>query len=76
MGLIPLAVVHFITDQPRQHILLGYLTLDGMIAATWPLRQRFCTACYTGAATPSPVESEMDKFVMDKMPPARPSPRF
>jgi len=44
---------------------LGYLTLDGMIAATGLRANEFCTACYTGNY-PSPVESEMDKFVMEQ----------
>jgi amidophosphoribosyltransferase len=44
---------------------LGYLTLDGMIAATGLRPNEFCTACYTGHY-PSPVESEMDKFVMEQ----------
>ena len=44
---------------------LGYLTLDGMIAATGLPASEFCTACYTGQY-PSPVESEMDKFVMEQ----------
>jgi amidophosphoribosyltransferase len=43
---------------------LGYLSLDGMIAATGLPANEFCTACYTGNY-PSPVESEMDKFVME-----------
>jgi amidophosphoribosyltransferase len=44
---------------------LGYLTLDGMIAATGLPANEFCTACYTGQY-PSPVESEMDKFIMEQ----------
>jgi amidophosphoribosyltransferase len=44
---------------------LGYLSLDGMIAATGLRANEFCTACYTGNY-PSPVESEMDKFVMEQ----------
>jgi len=44
---------------------LGYLTLDAMIAATGLPANEFCTACYTGNY-PSPVESEMDKFVMEQ----------
>ena len=44
---------------------IGYLTLDGMIAATGLRPNEFCTACYTGHY-PSPVESEMDKFVMEQ----------
>jgi amidophosphoribosyltransferase len=44
---------------------LGYLSLDGMIRATGLPTSEFCTACYTGKY-PSPVESEMDKFVMEQ----------
>jgi amidophosphoribosyltransferase len=44
---------------------LGYLSLDGMIAATGLPASEFCAACYTGQY-PSPVESEMDKFVMEQ----------
>ncbi len=44
---------------------LGYLTLEGMIAATGLPATEFCTACYTGNY-PSPVESEMDKFIMEQ----------
>ncbi|MGA2137809.1 MAG: amidophosphoribosyltransferase [Verrucomicrobiia bacterium] len=44
---------------------LGYLSLDGMIAATGLPANEFCTACYTGQY-PSPVESEMDKFAMEQ----------
>ena len=44
---------------------LGYLTLEGMIAATGLPANEFCTACYTGNY-PTPVESEMDKFVMEQ----------
>jgi amidophosphoribosyltransferase len=44
---------------------LGYLTLEGMIAATGLPANEFCTACYTGNY-PTPVESDMDKFVMEQ----------
>jgi amidophosphoribosyltransferase len=44
---------------------LGYLSLEGMIAASGLPASEFCTACYTGQY-PSPVESEMDKFVMEQ----------
>ena len=44
---------------------LGYLSLDGMIAATGLPANEFCVACYTGNY-PSPVESEMDKFIMEQ----------
>ena len=44
---------------------LGYLTLEGMIQATGLPADGFCTACYTGKY-PSPVESVMDKFIMEQ----------
>jgi amidophosphoribosyltransferase len=44
---------------------LGYLSLDGMIAATGVGANEFCTACYTGSY-PSPVDSELDKFAMER----------
>jgi len=44
---------------------LGYLSLESMIAATGLSANEFCTACYTGNY-PSPVESEMDKFIMEQ----------
>ncbi len=55
-------------DQIREFLgadSLGYLTLEGMIAATGLPAAGFCTACYTGKY-PSPIESEMDKFVMEQ----------
>ncbi len=44
---------------------LGYLTLEGMIAATGIPANEFCTACYTGVY-PSPIDSQMDKFIMEQ----------
>jgi amidophosphoribosyltransferase len=44
---------------------LGYLSLEGMIAATGLPASEFCAACYTGSY-PSPVDSEMDKFIMEQ----------
>jgi len=44
---------------------LGYLSLDGMIAATGLPANEFCAACYTGKY-PSAVDSEMDKFIMEQ----------
>src|SRR5437867_3695548 len=55
-------------DQIREFLgadSLGYLSLEGMIAATGLAANEFCTACYTGNY-PSPVESEMDKFIMEQ----------
>jgi len=44
---------------------LGYLSLESMITATGLPATEFYTACYTGNY-PSPVESEMDKFIMEQ----------
>jgi amidophosphoribosyltransferase len=44
---------------------LGYLSLEGMIRATGLPASEFCTACYTGQY-PSPVEPEIDKFIMEQ----------
>jgi amidophosphoribosyltransferase len=55
-------------DEIREFICadsLGYLSLDGMIAATGLPASEFCAACYTGKY-PSAVDSEMDKFIMEQ----------
>lgn len=44
---------------------LGYLSWDGMVAATGLPASEFCTACYTGDY-PSPIEDEMNKFGMEE----------
>jgi amidophosphoribosyltransferase len=44
---------------------LGYLSLDGMVRATNVPSSEFCTACYTGKY-PSPIEPEIDKFIMEQ----------
>jgi amidophosphoribosyltransferase len=43
---------------------LGYLSLEGMIAATGHPSSRFCTACYTGDY-PVPFPEDLNKFVME-----------
>jgi amidophosphoribosyltransferase len=43
---------------------LGYLSLEGMIAATGLPANGFCTACYTGDY-PSPVATEHNKLEME-----------
>jgi amidophosphoribosyltransferase len=43
---------------------LGYLSLEGMIAATGLPAHNFCTACYTGDY-PSPMDTEHDKLAME-----------
>ncbi len=55
-------------DQIREFLgadSLGYLSLESLINSTGLPANEFCTACYTGRY-PSPVESEMDKFVMEQ----------
>jgi len=44
---------------------LGYLDLEGMIAATGKPANSFCLACFTGKY-PLPVDPELDKFIMEK----------
>ena len=44
---------------------LGYLDLEGMIAATGKPANEFCLACFTGKY-PLPVDPELDKFIMEK----------
>ncbi|MEK6620742.1 MAG: amidophosphoribosyltransferase [Chloroflexota bacterium] len=51
----------------RRHIgadSLGYLSLDGMIAATGAPPEGFCTACFTGDY-PIPVQLELTKEVLE-----------
>jgi len=51
----------------RRHIgadTLGYLSLDGMIAATGAPPEGFCTACFTGEY-PIPVQLELTKEVLE-----------
>ncbi|MCX7886618.1 MAG: amidophosphoribosyltransferase [Verrucomicrobiae bacterium] len=44
---------------------LGYLSLEGMIAATGLPPTEFCTACYTGRY-PCPVQDALDKLGMER----------
>jgi amidophosphoribosyltransferase len=44
---------------------LGYLSYDGMVAATGLPANEFCTACYNGNY-PCPVEDEMNKLGMEE----------
>lgn len=44
---------------------LGYLSQAGMLKATGLPAEGFCMACYDGNY-PSPVESDMDKFIMEQ----------
>ena len=52
----------------RRHIgadSLGYLSLDGMIAATGATRGDLCTACFTGDY-PVPVQLELTKDALER----------
>ncbi len=44
---------------------LGYLSYDGMVAATGFPANDFCGACYSGRY-PSPLDDEMNKFGMEQ----------
>jgi amidophosphoribosyltransferase len=44
---------------------LGYLSWDGMVAATGHPANAFCTACYNDEY-PSPLETGLDKFIMEQ----------
>ncbi len=46
---------------------LGYLSYDGMVAATGLPATEFCTACYNGKY-PCPIEEEMNKLGMEQRP--------
>lgn len=44
---------------------LGYLSVEGMVAATGHPAEEFCTACFTGDY-PVPYNSEFDKLIMER----------
>ena len=44
---------------------LGYLSLDGMLAAIGLPMNEFCAACYTGHY-PSPIDAEHEKLSMEQ----------
>ena len=44
---------------------LGYLSQEGMIAATGLPKQSFCMACYDGVY-PVPYNPELDKHIMER----------
>lgn len=44
---------------------IGYLSVEGMLAAATPPAENFCTACFTGKY-PTPVFDEVDKFKLEK----------
>jgi amidophosphoribosyltransferase len=54
-------------DAIREHVgadSLGYLSLEGMIAATGATRGELCTACFTGDYL-VPVQLELTKDVLE-----------
>ena len=55
-------------DQIREYLgadSIGYLDVEGMVAATGQPESSFCLACFTGDY-PIPVDPNMDKFVMER----------
>lgn len=44
---------------------IGYLSLEGMLAATTPDKSNFCTACFSGQY-PTPLVDEIDKLKLEK----------
>jgi amidophosphoribosyltransferase len=53
----------------RRHVgadSLGYLSLEGMIAATGTRADELCSACFTGDY-PMPVQLELDKTVLERV---------
>ena len=49
---------------------LGYLSLDGMVAATGSPKGDFCRACFDGEY-PIPISDHAGKFVLEQQPVAR-----
>jgi amidophosphoribosyltransferase len=50
---------------------LGYISLDGMVAATEQPRERLCTACFTGSyPIPLPVPEHLGKNTLEQPPAA------
>jgi amidophosphoribosyltransferase len=55
-------------DEIRAHLgadSLGYLSLDGLLAATGVADAGFCTACLSGEY-PTPVPLTTDKFQLER----------
>jgi amidophosphoribosyltransferase len=44
---------------------IGYLSLEGMLAATTQDKKNFCTACFTGHY-PTSIFDDVDKFKLEK----------
>ncbi len=54
-------------EEIRQYVgadSLGYLSLDGMVAATGQEKDRFCRACFDGEY-PIPIPEHADKFLLE-----------
>jgi amidophosphoribosyltransferase len=44
---------------------IGYLEVEGMVAATGQPKDSFCLACFTGKY-PVPVDPQVDKFILER----------
>ena len=44
---------------------IGYLSVEGMLAATTQDKHQFCTACFTGKY-PTEIYDDVDKFKLEK----------
>jgi amidophosphoribosyltransferase len=62
-----LIAAHSSLEEIRDHVgadSLGYLSIEGAVAATGQPRDALCTACYTGEY-PSPVPLQLDKLALE-----------
>jgi amidophosphoribosyltransferase len=62
-----LIAAHKDVDEIRRHIdadSLGYLSLEGTVAATRQGEGRLCTGCFTGSY-PREVPLQLDKFALE-----------
>jgi len=63
-----LIAAHMEVDEIREHLgadSLGYLSLDGLLAATGVADAGFCTACLSGEY-PTPISETADKFQLER----------
>ena len=63
-----LMAANYSKDEIRDYIradTLGYLSLEGMVAACGAPRESFCTACYDGVY-PVPYNPTLDKYIIER----------
>ncbi len=63
-----LMAANYSTDEIREYIhadSLGYLTLEGMVAACGAPRESFCMACYD-RVYPVPYNPTLDKYIIER----------